>query len=560
MTPASTGDRPSSPHSERDRPRPAAGRRCRFRPDRWGVLVVLGGLILTLPLLAVVLRLGGESPAWESLVGNLLGHYIATTVGLVVLVVALALPLGVLPAWLVSTCDFPGRRLLSWMLVLPLALPTYVAAFVFYRLPESAIPALVRIRTEHGADAFLAAEFGLRFGLLALMLAAVLYPYLYLAARSAFSRQCRSQIESARLLGDGIAGAFFRVALPAARPALVAGGAFVAMEVANDYGAVHFFGVTTLSAGIFRTWFGSGDLVAALRLAALMMGTMLVLLALERLLRGRARALPDSQGTPLARRRLPMGKGLLALSVCLVPLGIGFLYPIGCLAHWAWLHLSAEGFALPAELRMIPALGLAAVTTGVATLSAAIVAYAVRLRATLPRRSASGLLALGYAIPGAVVAVGVLSVTGFIDRLHLPWLPMLGGTLSVLGFAYAARYFAIPLKLAEAGLDRIGRPLEEASRVLGAPPGRTFFAISLPLLRGPLVAAAILLFVDLLKELPLTLILRPAGFETLATTAFSLASEARLQACAVPSLLVIAAGVVPLFLLEKRLSPSSRHD
>lgn len=560
MLPASTGDRPSPSHSERDRPASVAGRRWRFRPDRWGAVVVLGGVVLTLPLLAVLLRLGGESPAWESLVGNLLGHYIATTVGLVVLVVAIALPLGVLPAWLVSTCDFPGRRLLSWMLVLPLALPTYVAAFVFYRLPEAAIPALVRIRTEHGADAFLAAEFALRFGLLALMLAAVLYPYLYLAARSAFSRQCRSQIESARLLGDGIAGAFFRIALPAARPALVAGGAFVAMEVANDYGAVHFFGVTTLSAGIFRTWFGSGDLVAALRLAGLMMGTMLVLLALERLLRGRARAVADSQGAPLARRRLPVGKGLLALIVCLVPLALGFLYPVGCLAHWAWLHLSAEGFALPAGLRPVPALGLAAVTTLFATAFAALVAYAARLRATLPRRAACGLLALGYAIPGAVVAVGVLSVTGFVDRLHLPLLPLIGGTLPALAFAYAARYFAIPLKLAEAGLDRIGRPLEEASRVLGAPPGRTFLAISLPLLRGPLVAAAILLFVDLLKELPLTLILRPAGFETLATTAFSLASEARLQACAVPSLLVIAAGVVPLFWLEKRLSPSRRHD
>ena len=560
MSPASTGDPMSPPPAERVRPVSHAGRSRRFLPDRWGALVVLAGVVLTLPLLAVVLRLGGESPAWESVAGNLLGDYIAMTVGLVVLVVAIALPLGVLPAWLVSTCDFPGRRLLSWMLVLPLALPTYVAAFVFYRLPEAAIPWLVRVRTAYGADAFLTAECALRFGLLALMLAAVLYPYLYLAARSAFSRQCRSQIESARLLGDGIAGAFFRVALPAARPALVAGGAFVAMEVANDYGAVHFFGIPTLSAGIFRTWFGSGDLVAALRLAALMMGTMLVLLALERLLRGRARYLAESQGSPLTPRRLPPGKGILALIVCLVPLSIGFFYPVGCLAYWAWLHVAAEGFALPSGLRLFPALGLAAVTTGVATLCAAMVAYAVRLRATLSRRSASGLLALGYAIPGAVVAVGVLSVTGFIDRLHLPWLPMLGGTLSALGFAYAARYFAIPLKLAEAGLDRIGRPLEEASRVLGAPPGRTFLAISLPLLRGPLVAAAILLFVDLLKELPLTLILRPAGFETLATTAFSLASEARLQACAVPSLLVIAAGVVPLFLLEKRLSPSSRHD
>lgn len=543
--------------------RRAAGvfRCCRRPPDRWGVLVAVVGVLLLLPLVAVVLRLGGESPAWESLVETLLGRYVRNTVGLVALVVVIALPLGILPAWLVSTCDFPGRRILSWMLVLPLALPTYVAAFVFYRLPEAATPYLVRIRADHGVDAFLAAELVLRFGLLSLMLASVLYPYVYLAARSAFSHQCRTQIESARLLGDGVAGAFFRVALPSARPALVAGGAFVAMEVANDYGAVHFFGVPTLSAGIFRTWFGSGDLVAALRLAALMIVTVVALLALERLLRGRARYLPaESQAVPMSIRRLSRGRGILALAVCLVPLGIGFFYPVTVLIHWAWLHLAAEGFSLPAGLRLGPALVLAAATTLVATLLAAAFAYAARLRRTLPRQVFSGLAALGYAIPGAVVAVGILSVTGMVDRLHLPLAPMLGGSLVALAFAYTARYFAIPLKLSEAGLERIGRPLEEASRVLGAPPGRTFLAVSLPLLRGPLFAAAILLFVDLLKELPLTLILRPAGFETLATTAFSLASEARLQACAVPSLLVIATGVLPLVLLDRRLSPQKRHD
>ncbi len=538
-----------------------AGTRPRVpRPDRWGLLVTVVAALLLLPVAAVVLRLGGESTAWASLVETLLGKYLLNTLVLVALVVAMAMPLGILPAWLVSTCEFPGRRILSWMLILPLALPTYVAAFVFYRVPEAAIPHLVKIRTTFGVDAFLAAELALRYGLLSLMLAAVLSPYVYLAARSAFTRQCRAQIESARLLGDGVTRAFLRVALPAARPALVAGGAFVAMEVANDYGAVHFFGVPTLSAGIFRTWFGSGDLVAALRLAALMIATVVGLLALERLLRGRARySAAGADSRPLARRRLVGVKALLAFSVCLLPLTVGFLYPVARLGHWAWLHLAAEGFALPEGLRLGQSLGLAAGTTVAAAFLAALFAYAARLRGTTPRRVFLSIAGLGYAIPGAVVAVGVLSVTGAVDRLHLPLLPMLGGTVAALAFAYAVRFFAIPLKLSEAGLERIGRPVEEASRVLGASPWRTFLAIDLPLLKGPLVAAAILLFVDLLKELPLTLILRPAGFETLATTAFSLASEARLQACAVPSLLVVAAGVLPLILLDRRLGTGSHH-
>lgn len=539
---------------------PRGPRGSRVRPDRWGVLVAAVSVLLLLPVVAVVLQAGDASPAWSSLVETLLGKYLLNTFLLVLFVVGLAMGLGVLPAWIISSCDFAGRRLLSWMLVLPLALPTYVAAFVFYRLPEAAIPRLVNIRLQHGVDAFLAAELALRFGLLALMLALVLYPYVYLAARSAFSRQCRAQIESARLLGDGPVRAFFRVALPMARPALVAGGAFVAMEVANDYGAVHFFGVPTLSAGIFRTWFGSGDLVAALRLAALMIATMLAILAIERLLRGRARYAPSgSDSRPLPGRRLRGAKALGAITVCLVPVCLGFLYPLVCLGHWAWLHLASQGFELPAGLRLGQSLALAATTTVAATLLAALFAYAGRLRPTFPRRGFVSLAGLGYAIPGAVVAVGVLAVTGAIDRLHLAILPMTGGTLLALGFAYTARFFAIPLRLAEAGLERIGRPVEEASRVLGAPPMRTFLRIDLPLLRGPLLAAAILLFVDLLKELPLTLILRPAGFETLATTAFSLASESRLQACAVPSLLVVAAGVVPLILLDRLLGRVSPH-
>lgn len=531
-----------------------------IRTDRWGVAAGIVAALVLLPVLAIVLHLGGTSEEWGHLVETVLGGYVRNTLVLVVATGALALLFAVLPAWLVTTCEFPWRGILSWALILPLAIPTYVAAFVFYQGPEAAIPLLIRIRTNLGVDAFVAAELAIRYGLLILMLALVLYPYVYLACRSAFARQSRVLIEAAHCLGDSPRRAFFRVALPMARPAMVAGVALVAMEVINDYGAVHFFGVPTLTEGVFRTWFGMGDKVAALRIAGIMMVAVAALLALEQALRGRARYVEaDAGSVPLQRRRLRPAQAVLALLVCLLPIALGFIFPVARLAHWAWLNLTSEAGT---SFAVGPALGrgvvLALATALVVTLLAAIFAYAVRLRESRYRRLVGRLAGLGYAVPGAVVAVGVLAVFGTLDRLALPVLPLLSGTLFAIAFAYTARFFAIPLQLARAGMERLGRPLEEASRILGRPPLQTFVRIDLPLLRAPLLAAGMLLFVDILKELPLTLILRPANFETLATTAYSLASEARLHACAVPSLLIIATGALGLLAMNRWLQPPTR--
>jgi len=519
-------------------------------------------VLILLPVFAVLLRLGEASPEWGHLSRTVLPGYLGNTLVLVVATVALSLLLSVLPAWLVTTCEFPGRRLLSWTLVLPLAIPTYVAAFVYYQIPEAAIPLLVRIRQSAGVDAFLAAELVLRYSLLVLMLAAVLQPYVYLACRAAFARQGRLLIEASRCLGDSPRRAFFGVALPLARPAMVAGSALVAMEVVNDYGAVHFFGVPTLTEGIFRTWFGMGDKVAALRIAGILVLAVTGLLVLEQALRGRARyACPEGGDSPLQRLRLSPAKALAALAVCLVPLALGFLYPVARLGHWAWLHLSSAVERAPWDGAALGrGFALALGTAFGATLLAAIFAYAARLRETRYRRLLLRSAGIGYAMPGAVVALGVLAVLGAFDRLSIPFLPMLGGTLFAISFAYTARFFAVPLQLAKAGMDRLGKPLEEASRLLGSPPLETFLRIDLPLLRAPLVAGGMLLFVDILKELPLTLILRPVNFETLATRAYSLASEARLQACAIPALLIVAAGAAGLLIMNRWLQPSSNDE
>ncbi|MEM7603307.1 MAG: ABC transporter permease subunit, partial [Verrucomicrobiota bacterium] len=240
---------------------------------------------------------------------------------------------------------------------------------------------------------------------------------------------------------------------------------------------------------------------------------------------------------------------------------IGFLYPVARLLHWSWLNLSSERAI---NLELGGALGrgllLAAGTALIVTLLAALFAFAVRLRENPIRRGCSRAAGLGYATPGAVIALGVLVVFGGLDRMDLPMLPIFSGTLFLIGFAYLVRFFAIPLQLSRAGMERLGTSLGEASRLLGRSPLSTFLRVDFPLLRGPLLAAAMLLFVDILKELPLTLILRPANFETLATTAFSLAKEARLQACAVPSLMIVAAGAVGLLIMNRWIAPSTRDD
>ncbi len=242
-------------------------------------------------------------------------------------------------------------------------------------------------------------------------------------------------------------------------------------------------------------------------------------------------------------------------------MALGFLYPVIRLGHWAGLHfLSDAGGGFPAGAALGRGLGLALATAVVVTAMAVLFAYAVRLRESRLRRFFGRVAGMGYATPGAVIAVGVLMVFGTLDRLALPFLPLVSGTLFVIAFAYMLRFFAIPLHLSRAGLERIGKPLEEASRLLGHPPLRTFLQVDFPLLRAPLAAAGMLLFVDILKELPLTLILRPANFETLATTAYSLASETRLHACAVPSLLIVAVGATGLLVMNRWLQSSPNHE
>jgi len=510
-------------------------------------------LLVLVPLLVVLVRSIHGGPEWAHVVDTVLWGYVGNTAWLTVAVGLVAAGMAIPGAWLVATTEFPGRRHLEWALALPLAIPTYVAAFTYYPLLTDAIPLLVWVRSEFGVDAFLLTEKILRQGLLTLLLAGVLYPYVYLTVRVSFARQRRAVIEASRTLGASMTTTFWRVALPLARPAIVAGLGLVVMEVINDYGAVHFFGVPTLTEGIFRTWFGLQDRDSAVRLAGLVLVAVLVLLAAERRSRGQARFDEvAATNAPLTREPLEGGLAWTALLVCLLPLVIGFFYPVGRLVTWAWWTFAdvMDATFLQQAARSV---SLAFVTAVVLAGAGLVLSFAVSLSPSRGLRAVRRLATLGYAVPGAVIAMGVMTTFGALDRGQ-SWV-VFSGTLFAISCAYVVRFLAVANQPIEAGFDRLGQRLGESSFMLGHGPTATLWRIHLPLLRGTLIAAAMLVFVDMLKELPLTMILRPANFETLATTAFSLAKEARIHECAVPSLLIIALGMLGLWVFNRFLQP-----
>ncbi|MEM9399425.1 MAG: iron ABC transporter permease [Verrucomicrobiota bacterium] len=516
----------------------------------WLILSLLLCTLILIPLATVILSIGVAGPKWEHIVSTVLAQYIVNTILLVGIVLFFSMLMAIPSAWLVSAFDFPGRRILEWALVLPLAIPTYVAAFVYIQIPELSIPFLVYVRHTWGIEAFAMTEVILRYTVLALFMASVLFPYLFITMRASFCRQNRSFIEAALMLGRSPTNVFFTVALPMARPAIVAGLSLILMEVMNDYGAVNFFGVPTLTEGIFRTWFGLEDSASGIRLAGFMMLAILFILFIEHLQRGKARYTSRNvTGMPLARRKL---KGLSltgAYVVCLIPLSMGLLFPVGQLILWA---IGAARQSLPvfrdwqALNSLLMSFGSAILLTGVAV----ILAYAVRLHPFKWLRGMTRLATLGYAVPGVAVALGVMTFTGMLDRnINLPVL--LSGSLFAIVFAYLVRFIAVPMQSVQAGMTRVCGSLDEASRMLGHGPGFTLWNINIPLLRGTLVASCMLVFIDILKELPLTMLLRPAGFDTLAVSAFGMAKEGRIYECAFPSLMIVLIGTIGLCVLNR---------
>ncbi|MBB4659404.1 iron ABC transporter permease [Parvularcula dongshanensis] len=521
-------------------------------------------LLAGLPLIAVLWGSVARPGDLVSLIVTTLPPYLANTLGLALIVGALTTLIGVGTAWLVTATEFRGRRTLSWLLVLPLAAPAYLVAYVYTDLLAYAGPVQGALRAVFGPAGSDWVPPVRSLPGAGLMLALVLYPYVYLLSRAAFAAQSRSQLLAARSLGARPMTAFRRVVLPAARPAIAGGLALVLMETLADFGVADYFAIPTFSTGIFRTWLALGDRQTALQLAGVLLLFVFLLVAVEASSRRGLVASGDRLSEGVPPFSLSRGQGVLAVLACSLPIVLGFAVPVGVLTVLAiggGDDMSAEALRGYAK----NSVGVALLTAGIATLLALLLGYA---RRRAPRRGVVGgavrgglrLATLGYALPGTLLAVGLLAPLGGFDR----WLTrlsrevtgidhglLLTGSVALLTYALTVRFLTVSFNAVGGGLDKIPPSLDEAARSLGAGPQVVVRRVHVPLLASSLLASASLVFVDVMRELPATLMLRPFDFETLATRVYRLASDERLAEASTAALLIILVGIPPVMLLNR---------
>ncbi|MCB1963057.1 MAG: iron ABC transporter permease [Rhodocyclaceae bacterium] len=531
---------------------------------------VLVALLAAVPIASVFSSLTDLSTGatWAHLASTVLPEYIGNTVILCLGVGLGVSSIGVTTAWLTVMHDFPGRRFFEWALILPLAVPAYVMAYVYTDFLQFVGPVQHALRGWFGWQAgdYWFPDVRTVGGAVA-MFAFVFYPYVYMLARTAFLERASGALEAGRSLGLGPWACFFRVSLPLARPALVAGTALALMETLADFGTVSYFGVQTFTTGIYRAWFSLGDRIAAAQLSAALLSFVVLVLMFERFSRGRARFNDTSrQRRPGFGRRLSPLAGWIACVACLMPLLLGFLLPAGLLLKMALTDGDAQFgprfFSLAGN-----SFTLATVTAMLGVLLALLLAYANRLARAPLTRFLNRVVSLGYAVPGTVIAVGVLIPVTQLDN----WLAaaiksqfgvspglLLTGGMAALVYAYLTRFLSVALHTVDTGLGKITPSMDEAAKSLGAGAWRSLRRVHMPMLRGSLLTAGLMVFVDVMKELPATLVMRPFNLDTLATQAYNLASDERLAEASTAALTIVAVGLVPVIVLSAQIARQRR--
>ncbi len=542
----------------------------RHAPGLAGTIARLSGLdVLTLalaaavavPILSVVFSVfAGFGPTFIHIVETVLFEYAANTIALTLLVVTGVLLIGVPAAWLVAACEFPGRRVLEAALILPLAAPAYVLAYAYADFLSAFGPLQTALRDFTGWEAgdYWFPDVRSLPGAAA-MLILVLYPYVYLLARARFLSESATAREAARLMGRGAWGVFFEVSLPLARPALVAGAALAAMETIADYGTVSYYGVPAFTTGIYNAWFSFSDPIAASQLAAILIGFVALALVFEQTLRGGARF--HEMGRRDARpARYPLSgkQSAAAILACTLPPVFGFLIPALVLLS---LLLDSGGPARDFGRHLLNSLTLAGGASVIVTIGALVLAFAKKERPKALAGRAASFAAMGYAVPGAVIAVGVLSSLVFLDGIVTRIIGasnglVLTGSIAALLFAYLVLYLAVALHSIESGLERVTPSIAAAAKLLSRGAFDRLTRVHLPLIAPSVLTGALLVFVDVMKELPATLMLRPFNFDTLAIAANNYASDERLYWAAAPSLAIVAAGIIPCILLIRGIAAS----
>ena len=538
-----------------------------LRFDAWTISTLLVAVLVSLPVLVIAAYIFVPSGGvWSHLAATVLPRYVSNTLMLILGVGVGVLVIGVGSAWLVTMCRFPGRRVFEWALLLPFAVPAYVLAYTYTGLFDFAGPfqSWMRAAFDWQRGDYWFPEIRSLGGAIA-MLSLVLYPYVYLLSRAAFLEQSVCVLEVSRTLGRGPWKSFATVALPLARPGIVAGLSFALIETLNDFGTVDYFAVDTFTTGIYRTWFGLGQPAAAAQLASVLLVLVFSLILLERWSRGGGRFHHTTQRyRNLPGYRLRGWRGWGAFLACSAVVFFGFLLPGAALLVWA-----ADTAATTLDANFFRyafnSFFLAAVTAVLAVTVAILMTYGMRLRPSKPMLAALRVAGMGYAVPGSVIAIGILLVSTQIDNGIDRWMRsvfdistglLFTGTVAGMVFAYLVRFLAISLNSVEASLAKVTVNLDHAARTLGLRPLAMLRRVHAPMMWGSLLTAGMLVFVDVMKELPATIIMRPFNFDTLAIRAYQLASDEQLDAAAGPALGIVAVGILPVILLSIAISRS----
>ena len=536
-----------------------------FQIDFWTTGSLLLAFFIAIPLLSVsILALNPSGDIWHHLLTTVLSRYVMTTIGLMVGVGIGTLLIGTCTAWLVTLCRFPGRRIFEWALLLPLAMPAYVVAYVYTDVFEFAGPVQALLRNIFGWESSRDYWFPeiRSLGGAIIVMTLTLYPYVYLLARVAFVQQSVCILEVSRTLGKTAWQSFFSIALPSARPSLFIGVSLVLMETLNDFGTVDFFAVETLTAGIFDVWLNLNNLSGAAQLAVIALCFVLLLLWAERKSRSNQRFHNTStKYQALPSYQLKRAKMFGAVILCVLPIGFGFILPSCVLGYYA-LGFYEESISRDFYSILSNSLVLSSLSAILSVSAGIFLAYGVRLKESTLLKLAARFASIGYAVPGAVLAVGVLIPMGKVDVVIQGFMRnvfgistglLFSGTIAAVSYGYLTRFLALSYGTVEASLMRITPNMDGAARTLGLGPMKTLERIHLPLIRGGILAAAILVFVDTMKELPMTIILRPFNFETLATHVHQLASDELLEESALGSLSIVAAGLLPVIYLSRTI-------
>lgn len=528
--------------------------------DPWTVAAGGVALLVATPILVVLSSLVTPSVAiWRHLWETQLLGLIANTLLLMIGVGVGVTVLGTGMAWLITAYRFPGRALFEWLLILPLAIPAYVIGFVFLAIFDYTGPIQSWLRSVFGTQVWFPEIAS--YGGVVLVMTLVFYPYVYILARAAFLEQSATSREAAQILGASRGMVFWRVVLPLARPSIAAGVMLALMETLADFGTVAIFNYSTFTVAIYRVWFGLFERGAATELAALLLAFTLVLYLLERLQRGRTR-FSQSGGSdrPATSRQLVGWRAWAVSGTAAIVVGLAFLLPVAQLLWWAFTVVGGPDYDDRYPGFLVNSLTLAVITAMVGVAAAVVVAYGLRLRRSRIVVVLGRIAGMGYALPGSVIAVGVLVPLAFLDGIFDAWLrPVWGGvgglllTSSMVGlvFAYLVRFLAVSCQTVEASLVKVTPSMDMAGRSLGAKTGRLLWRVYVPLIRAGLMSAAILVFVDVMKEMPATLLLRPFGYETLAVRVWQLTSESLWELAALPALTIVAVGMLPVLILAR---------